>query len=103
VVEVLNKQVDDFPHVFVVGDSGAGKTTLVQLIVGTRPGKVVILDPKRPKGWEGPKWGGLPYVSRDKQTASYKPMVVALAEVVKEMDRRYRTQDEATEPFEMLT
>ncbi len=103
VVEKLNKLVDDFPHLFVVGDSGAGKTTLVQLIVGTRPGKVVILDQKRPKGWEGPKWGGLPYVARDKQSSSYKPLVAAMQQVVTEMTRRYRMQDEATEPFEMLT
>ena len=103
VVDALNKQVDDFPHVFVVGDSGAGKTTLVQLLVGTRPGDVVILDPKRPKGWEGAKWGGLPYVSRDKESGSYTPMVNALKAVVKEMNRRYRVQDEVSEPFQTLT
>lgn len=103
VCRLLNEEVDDRPHVLIVGNSGAGKTVLAQLLIGTRPGKVVILDPKRPKGWEGPKWGGLPYVSRDKETASYKPMVEALRAVVKEMDRRYRTQDEASEPFEQLT
>lgn len=103
VCRLLNEEVDDRPHVLIVGNSGAGKTVLAQLLIGTRPGKVVILDPKRPRGWEGPKWGGLPYVSRDKETASYKPMVEALRTVVREMDRRYRVQDEVSEPFEPLT
>lgn len=103
VCRLLNDEVDDRPHVIVFGNSGAGKTVLVQLLIGTRPGKVVILDPKRPKGWEGIKWGGLPYVSRDKETSSYQPLVNALAAVVHEMNERYRIQDEVTAPFTMLT
>lgn len=102
VVDAINKDIDDHPHILIVGNSGAGKTVLAQLIVGTRPGKVVVLDPKRPKGWEGPKWGGLPYVSRDPD-GSYRSMVAALSQVVAEMNDRYQRQETATEPFQQLT
>jgi energy-coupling factor transporter ATP-binding protein EcfA2 len=101
-IEELNTDVDDHPHILLVGNSGAGKTALAQLLIGTRPGKVVILDPKRPKGWEGPKWGGLPYVSRDRD-GGYTAMVTALEKVVDEMNDRYHRQETATEPFPQLT
>lgn len=102
VVEAINKDIDDHPHILIVGNSGAGKTVLAQLIVGTRPGKLVVLDPKRPKGWEGAKWGGLPYVSRDPD-GSYRSMVAALSQVVAEMNDRYQRQETASEPFQQLT
>lgn len=102
VVDALNEDIDDNPMVLIVGNSGAGKTVLAQLLVGTRPGKVVILDQKRPKGWEGPKWGGLPYVGRDLD-GGFTAMEAALSAVVDEMVERYQTQETATEPFQQLT
>jgi hypothetical protein len=102
--ELLNNDdnVDEKPHVILFGDSGSGKTTLAQLLIGTRPGKVVILDPKRPRGWKGAKWGGLPYVVPDK-TGSYEPLVRAMAAIVREMDARYEALETMSEPPEQLT
>lgn len=102
VIDALNEDVDDNPHILIVGNSGSGKTVLAQLIAATRPGKVVILDQKRPKGWEGPKWGGLPYVGRDLD-GGFSAMEDALAAVVEEMNERYQRQETATEPFQQLT
>ena len=102
VVDLLNEDIDDNPMILIVGNSGTGKTVLAQLLVGTRPGKVVVLDQKRPKGWEGPKWGGLPYVSRDSD-GGFSSMEKALAAVVEEMNSRYQRQETATAPFQQLT
>ncbi|KPV51634.1 hypothetical protein SE17_20100 [Kouleothrix aurantiaca] len=101
-VKELNTNIDDHPHLVLFGNSGSGKTTLAQLIAGLRTGRLVILDPKRPKGWEGAKWGGLPYVTRATD-GSYGPLVAALKAVVAEMDRRYAVMERASTPFEQLS
>lgn len=114
VLMAVNEDVDNLPHLILYGDSGSGKTFLAQLIAGSRPGQLVILDPKRPQGWKGPKWGGLPYVCRAKGlpegldlreflARSYAPLVAALHSVVAEMVDRYDRQERQREPFEQLT
>lgn len=114
VLVAVNEDVDNLPHLILYGDSGSGKTFLAQLIAGSRPGQLVILDPKRPQGWKGPKWGGLPYVCRAKGlpegldlreflARSYAPLVSALHSVVAEMVDRYDRQEAQREPFEQLT
>lgn len=104
-VKTVNNDPDTYPFVVIFGPPRSGKTTLAQLIAMARPGKVLILDPKRPKGYEGPKWGGLPYVTKDLE-GGYQPMIDALAEVCgpgKEMEWRYQHQETASEPYEQLT
>ncbi len=101
-VETVNNDPDTYPFLVVFGPARSGKTTLIQLIAATRPGKVVILDPKRPQGFKGPKWGGLPYVSKDEQ-GTYKPMVAALRKGYLLMEWRYKHQETATKEFEPVT
>lgn len=101
-VETVNGDPDTYPFVIVYGPPRSGKTTLAQLIALMRPGKVVILDPKRPQGWKDPKWGGLPYVSKD-ANGSYAPMVQALTMGYRLMERRYQIQETAQREFEPVT
>jgi len=98
----INDDPDTYPFVIVFGPPRTGKTTLAQLIALTRPGKLVILDPKQPQGWKGAKWGGLPYVSKD-ENGSYQPMIDALTMGYLLMEGRYKKQATATREFEPVT
>jgi hypothetical protein len=56
---LLNDAPDQVPHVFVVGSTGAGKTTFVRALLAHRAGDVCILSAKIDDFW------GLPFVTYD--------------------------------------
>jgi energy-coupling factor transporter ATP-binding protein EcfA2 len=48
----LNSQPDRYPHVLIIGPTGAGKTTFTRALLALRPGQVTILTPKPdPDDW----------------------------------------------------
>ena len=52
-LDMLTHQPDRWPHVWIVGPTGAGKTTIARGIVAHRTGRVAILTPKPDDPWGG--------------------------------------------------
>lgn len=88
------------PHTAVVGPTRAGKTTLVQAVLGNRPGQVVICTPK-PAGKD--PWGGAPAVrlGDERGDVTYAPLADAVHQVYDEMLRRNRA-DAAGQPLTLV-
>jgi len=77
------------PHLFVLGDTGSGKTSLVQWLIKThypQSSEVLVLDPHDKKG----QWGDFPTIGRGR---NFDAVELALEKMVEEMDRRYGTGD----------
>jgi len=77
------------PHLFVLGDTGSGKTSLVQWLIKThypQSSEVLVLDPHDKKG----QWGDFPTIGRGR---NFDAVELALERMVEEMDRRYGTGD----------
>ena len=75
------------PHLFVLGDTGSGKTALTQWLVTThypRASEVLVLDPHDVKG----QWGEFSCVGRGR---NFDAIELALEKLVNEMDTRYAT------------
>jgi len=75
------------PHLFVLGDTGSGKTSLVQWLIKThypQSSEVLVLDPHDKKG----QWGDFPTIGRGR---NFDAVELALGKMVEEMDRRYGT------------
>lgn len=60
-LNVLNDQPDRYPHLIIVGPTGAGKTTFTMALLSARPGRVAVLTPKP----DPADWPGVPIVTID--------------------------------------
>lgn len=77
------------PHLFVLGDTGSGKTCLVQWLLANhypKDSEVLVLDPHDRKG----QWGHHPTIGRGR---NFPAIELALEKLVAEMDRRYSSGD----------
>jgi len=71
------------PHTRIVGPSGAGKTTIAQVLAAMAPGKITIIDPV----WSAETWGGLPAATVD-DNGGYDQIRSALLGLLEEMRKR---------------
>lgn len=94
----VNDAPDDAPHLLVIGGTGTGKTTLVQAILATRSGQVVIADPK----WQPGKWGGAPCAPID-DDGSFTQINSLLGAVLAEVRARLVAMKRGTQHFAPLT
>lgn len=79
----VNDEPDWVPHIAATGGTGAGKTTLVEAILQTRPGRVYILSPKADDDW-----GGLPFVTID-DDLTFKSIGKAAKQIDTEIKERW--------------
>lgn len=83
-IELVVKQLlQATPHIGIIGDTGAGKTTTGEAIIRLLTGEAFVADPK---WWRG-KWGGLPAAGLD-DNAGYGQIDAGLRAVFAEFNRR---------------
>lgn len=78
----LNEKPDEFPHLFIVGPTGSGKTTFTTALLSSRAGAIVIITPK-----PDDRWGGLPTITID-DDASFTTVQRAFVALHTEVKRR---------------
>ena len=82
-LDLVNRQPDRIPHLFIEGGSGAGKTTLATAILHDRRDQVAIVGVKPDDGW------GDGYVYRSTEREAY--LVALLREVRRRLDEDDRS------------
>lgn len=106
----LAKDAAKFPHVMVIGKTGAGKTTVAQYLASVCPGKRFAIAPHLDVSKLDLEWsachgvfaGGRHYGSSDDAVIEYEDLVNGLVKcpsayqilrcLLTEMDRRYRSE-----------
>lgn len=78
----LNELPDTFPHLFVVGPTGSGKTTFTTALLSTRKGALVVITPK-----PDDQWGGLASVTID-DDASFRSVQQMFSSLNGELKQR---------------
>lgn len=62
----LNRDYDKFPHLFLLGDTGSGKSHLADRLIRFLEGYSLVITPKKhPKAFKGLPVVGLPYNSKE--------------------------------------
>src|SRR5512145_188881 len=97
-LRVLNEEPDRFPHLFIVGPTGSGKTTFARAVLVTRPGQLAVLDPKPGIG----KWGAIPCTTID-DDGGYTEIDQVLRTIRSEVNRRLAAMKRGKTTFEPLT
>jgi hypothetical protein len=85
---------DDFPHLFILGKTGAGKTWLGERLLTLLGGGQVITPHRKPGDFKGfPVVGG---------GRNYQAINAAIVGLVAEMDSRYQRMDQGDESYPWL-
>lgn len=81
---IVQRQLDEHPHLIIYARTGAGKTTLVKALMQSRPGQFWYLSPK------SGEFGAQPYptVQAIDGEASYQPIETGLQAVLREYTQR---------------
>jgi hypothetical protein len=87
-----------YPHLFVVGKTQSGKTTLTRAILAQRNGQCLIIDPKATPG----KWGNIPGIGLD-DNLSYSTIERALQSALEELKARQRAMNTGQSSFAPFT
>jgi hypothetical protein len=72
-------------HLFIVGNTDSGKTTLARALLPGKKGVILVVDPKNRPG----KWGGIAAIGLD-DDAEYTQIEQALQMVLAELRQRQR-------------
>lgn len=81
-LDYVNNQPDQVPHLAIVGNSGAGKSTMATAVLQDRKGQIVVITAK-----EGDSYGGLDYIGID-HDATYTTANNTFAALDQELKRR---------------
>jgi len=95
----LNRLYDDFPHLILLGKTGAGKTYLAEQLGRFLEGRTVVITPKKkPKDFAGMTVVGLPY-----DFAAIAAEIGKVAQLVKDREAEMnRTGREDFEPLNVV-
>ncbi|KPL90753.1 type IV secretory system conjugative DNA transfer family protein [Herpetosiphon geysericola] len=90
----LASMLQEIPHVAIIGNTNAGKTTLAEALIRLLDGQFAIVDPKW-RLFDPPKWGGLPAAKLDVEGA-YSEIATFFGDLWTDFrKRRIRGQTEA--------
>ncbi len=91
---VLHKSISDMPHLLIAGQTGAGKSVMLNVILNTLTKqmsatelRLILIDPKRV---ELAHFGQLPHLAQPVVYDSIQAIKV-LDDLVQEMEKRYKT------------
>jgi hypothetical protein len=85
-------------HLFIVGNTDSGKTTLARALLPGKKGVILVVDPKNRPG----KWGGIAAIGLD-DNAEYTQIEQALQMVLSELRQRQRALNRGYTDFAPLT
>ena len=96
--KVTYKSIADMPHLLIAGQTGAGKSVMINVLLQALTKqmtadklKLILIDPKRV---ELSQFGNLPHLARPVVHDSIEAITV-LDDIVKEMEKRYKTLERA--------
>lgn len=96
-MQFLNDIPQSIVHLFILGGTGSGKTTLTRALMQTREGQVLVIT-----GKAGDLWPGLTLIGIDRD-ASYTTMQHAMAAMNQEVRNRLVRVTQEEDPGEQLT
>lgn len=85
-------------NIRVIGETGSGKSTIAQALMGSLDGKLIVLDPV----WTPGSWGGLPAITVSPD-GDYAPIAQAVDDILEEMKQRTALLQQGEQHFERLT